>query len=74
MAQTATYGGAGIDCINNQPSATNAVGAIGMWNLWVQSHPSGTAADLKVDAEAFRKLPPFMSIGNFEDLLEVSTG
>jgi len=45
-------------------SATNAVGAIGTWNSWVQRHPLGTTADLtKVDAEAFRKLPPFMSIG-----------
>ena len=51
---------------DSQPSATNAVGAIGTWNSWVQTHPSATTADLvKVDAEAFRKLPPFVSIGHF---------
>jgi hypothetical protein len=51
---------------DSQPSATDALGAIGTWNSWVQRHPSATTADLvKVDAEAFRKLPPFVSIGHF---------
>jgi hypothetical protein len=51
---------------DNQPSATNALGAIGMWNIWVQRHLSASTADLtKVEAEVFRKLPPFMRVGHF---------
>jgi hypothetical protein len=51
---------------DSQPSSTDAAGAIGTWNIWVQRHPSGTTADLtKIDAEAFRKLPPFINIGRF---------
>ena len=51
---------------DNQPSATSAVGAIDMWNIWAQRLLATNTADLtKVEPEAFRKLPPFIRVGQF---------
>jgi hypothetical protein len=49
-----------------RPSLATAVEAVDMWNLWIQTHPAGNTTDLtKVDAEAFGKLPPFLSVEPF---------
>jgi len=45
-----------------RPSIRTAAAAVGMWNQWMLTQPSGTAGDLtKVDPETFRKLPPFFA-------------
>jgi len=46
-----------------RPSITTAAAAVGMWNQWMLTQPSGTTGDLtKVDPETFRKLPPFSHV------------